>query len=352
MTVLILHNHSTYFGKGKGLARDYKLSREILPDVYSITLPLPGKRPGPVNVYLFKGRQNTLIDTGMTQTAGILKKALGEHGLSFSDIDRIIVTHGHPDHYGAAKKIVRAGRARVAAHAEDVISVEKGMEVFTGRYRAFLRLMGIPVSMGILLGFLFIVFRQMAENCKVDIVLREGEEIDAGNYRAKVIGTPGHSKGSVCLFLENEKILFSGDTIIEHITPNAFIMMDENEILPVRSSQDEFYASLARIKKLSPSVIYSAHGKSVSDIDQVVEGYEKAFAERQEKVLSLVSSGERSVYGIARLLFPEIGGLRLPLEIFLSISEVYTNIQVLEKEGKVSSRIAGGILEITPTGKK
>ncbi|MDI6742578.1 MAG: MBL fold metallo-hydrolase [Smithella sp.] len=330
------------------MTNPYKFSREIFPDVFRITLPLPGKRPGPVNVYLFKGSKNTLIDTGMVQTAGILKKALGEHGLRFSDIDRIIVTHGHPDHYGAARKIVKAGRAKVASHFEDVVAIEKGMEVSTKRYKNFLKMMGVPLSTTVLLGMLFIMFKQMADNCDVDIVMREGDEMELGHYRAKVICTPGHSKGSVCIFLEKDRILFSGDTIIEHITPNAFIMLDEKEKLPVRSSQDEFYKSLGIIKQLAPLMIYSAHGKDVSDVDKIIAGYEKAFAERQGHVLSLVRSGEKNIYRIARKLFPEIGGLRLPLEIFLSISEVYTNIQVLQKEGKISLDIVGGMLEVSP----
>ncbi|MCX5849131.1 MAG: MBL fold metallo-hydrolase [Deltaproteobacteria bacterium] len=329
------------------MKKEYKLSREILPDVFSITLPLPGKRPGPVNVYLFKGREVTLIDTGTAQTAGFLQKALGEHGLRFADIDRIIVTHGHPDHYGAAKKIVTAGRAKVAAHAEDIVSIENGMEVSANRYRNFLQLMGVPISIGILLGLLFVVFKHMADNCVVDIVMHGGEEIEIGRYRAKIIDTPGHSKGSVCVFLDKEKILFCGDTIIEHITPNAFIMLDEKEVLPVRLSQDEFYKSLDKIKGLSPSMIYSAHGKKIPDIEQIIDGYKKSFAERQAKVLSIVNSGEKNVYRIARLLFPEIGGVRLPLEIFLSISEVYTNIQVLQRDGKISLNIRNGLLEVT-----
>jgi glyoxylase-like metal-dependent hydrolase (beta-lactamase superfamily II) len=329
------------------LAKEYKFSKEILPDVYSITLPLPGKRPGPVNVYLFKGEPVTLIDTGMVQTAGLLEKALGEHGLRFSDIDRIIATHGHPDHYGAAKKIVKAGRAKVAAHPEDIVAIESGMDVSRKRYKIFLKLMGVPLSIGILLRLLFIIFSQMAENCPVDIVMNDGDEIELGKYRAKIIGTPGHSKGSVCVFLEKEKVLFCGDTIIEHITPNAFLMLDEKEKLPVRLSQSEFYESLVKIKNLSPSIIYSAHGKDVSDLDQIIDGYKKAFAERQEKVLTLVRAGEKNVYRIARLLFPEIGGIRLPLEIYLSISEVYTNIQVLQRDGKVSLNIIDGMLEIT-----
>ena len=328
------------------MKKEYKFSREILPDVYCITLPLPGKRPGPVNVYLFKGGTVTLIDTGMVQTAGLLEKALGEHGLRFSDIDRIIATHGHPDHYGAAKKIVRAGRAKVAAHPEDIVAIESGMDVSRKRYKIFLKLMGVPLSVGILLRLLFVFFSQMADNCAVDIVINDGDEIDIGKYRAKIIGTPGHTKGSVCVFLEKEKVLFCGDTIIEHITPNAFLMLDEKEKLPVRSSQNEFYESLVKIKNLLPLMIYSAHGNAVSDLDQMIDGYKKAFAERQEKVLSLVRAGEKNVYRIARLLFPEIGGVRLPLEIFLSISEVYTNIQVLQKNGKVSLNIVDGLLEV------
>ena len=329
------------------MKKEYKYSKEILPDVYSIKLPLSGYKPGPVNVYLFKGGKITLIDTGMKQTSDILKKALREHGIRFSDIEKIIITHGHIDHYGAAKKIVEAGRAKVTAHAEDILSIEKGMEVSLSRYRNFLRLMGVPLPIGILLGLFFFMFKNMADNCRVDIVMRDGDEIELGKYSARIIDTPGHSKGSVCVFLEKERILFCGDTIIEHITPNAFIMLDEKEKLPVRLSQDEFYESLARIKKLSPAMIYPAHGKAVSDIDKIINGYEDAFAERQEKILSIVRSGEKNIYRIARILFPEIGGMKLPLEIFLSISEVYTNIQVLQKEGKVSLNIRNGLLEVT-----
>lgn len=329
------------------MKKEYKLSKEILPDVFSIKLPLPGRKPGPVNTYLFKGKKNTLVDTGMLQTAGMLKEALNEQDLEFSDIDRIIVTHGHPDHCGTAKKIVRAGKAKVVAHPGDKVTMESGRDVSYRRYKNFLQLIGVPTSVTVLLGLLSFMFKFMSESCKIDIVVGEGDEIELGQYCAKIIETPGHSKGSICLFIEQGGILFCGDTIIEHITPNAFIILDENEELPVRLSQDEFYQSLEKIKKLSPSIIYSAHGKTVTDIDKMVAGYRSAFAQRQEKVLSVVREGEKNVYKIARQLFPEIGGLRLPLEIFLSISEVYTTIQVLQKEGKVALNIKNGRLEVT-----
>ena len=262
------------------MAQKYKYSVEILPCMFSIKLPLPGRKPGPVNAYLFKGVINALIDTGTKQTAGILKKALKEHGLGFSDIDQIIITHGHVDHFGAARQIVRAGKAEVIVHAEDRALIEKGHDVLTKRYKLFLKLMNIPRSVGIMLRVLFIFFRRMADQCIVHHILREGDEITIGNYQARIIETPGHSKGSVCVYLEKDRILFCGDTIIEHITPNAFIMMDEKEILPVRLSQEEFYKSLARIRELAPLMIYPAHGKAIANVDEIIASYEKAFLER------------------------------------------------------------------------
>jgi glyoxylase-like metal-dependent hydrolase (beta-lactamase superfamily II) len=329
------------------LKKRYKFSREILPDVFKITLPLPGRKPGPVNVYLFKDREVTLIDTGTLQSATVLEKALAEHHLGFSDIKRIIITHGHPEHYGAANKIAKAGRAKVIAHWEDRKSIENGMGVSSTRYRNYLLLTGIPIYVSVMLKILLVLFKHMAENCRVAMTVQEGDRIPLGRYEATIIETPGHTKGSICLFLEKEKMLFCGDTMIEHITPNAFVMLEEGEKLPLRSSQKEFYQSLEKIKGLSPSVVFSAHGKDIRDVSGLIEGYQSAFAQRKEDVLSIVRSGEKNVYRTARKLFPDIGGVRLPLEIFLSISETYTTMQVLQEEGKIKMHIKKGRLEVT-----
>jgi glyoxylase-like metal-dependent hydrolase (beta-lactamase superfamily II) len=340
--------HLRGYGRIHGdiMKKVYRYSREIMPDVFSITLPLPGRKPGPVNVYLFKGEETSLVDTGTRGTSRMLARALNEHGLGFSDIDRLIITHGHPDHYGAAKKIADAGRAKVAAHEDDVVDIEKGMDVSRGRYEDFMKLAGVPVIVGILLKLMLKVLKMMADNCRVDIVMREGDEISLGKYSARIVETPGHTKGSVSLFLKKEKVIFCGDTVLEHITPNAFVMLDEHERLPVRLSQDEFYASLDKIQKLSPSIIFSSHGKPVTDINKLINGYREASAGRQTAIMSIAHSGESSVYRIARALFPEIGGWRLPLEIFLSLSEVYTNLQVLQREQRVSIVIKGSKIEV------
>lgn len=318
------------------------LSKEIYPDIYKITLPLPFKKPGPVNTYLFLGEKITLLDTGLSQTANKLKKALAEHDLQFSDIEQIIITHGHIEHYGAAKQIAKAsaGKTDIAVHIEDIIRVETGKEVPMSTFTAFLKQMGLPPRYRlsfILLGSLLFA---MARNCTATLPLKDNDTIQLGNYQGTVISTPGHTKGTICIYLAKENILFSGDHILGHVTPNAFVMLEASANLPARLSQSEYYESLSKIKQLSPSKIFTGHCKDVLDLEETIKMYTREFRKRNWNILSILDDGEQSVYEISGKLFPEIKNKKFPLktlDIFLSLSEVYTHLQVLDTDGLVSS---------------
>jgi glyoxylase-like metal-dependent hydrolase (beta-lactamase superfamily II) len=317
---------------------------EIHPHIYRIILPLSGKKPGPVNVYLFTGAQTTLLDTGTLKTAHILEESLRQMGICFSDIDRIILTHGHIDHYGAARRVVKGslGRTSVAAHREDLTFIESGMEVSSRQFSKFYRLMGVPLIFELLFYGVGWVFSSLAENCRVDSYLSDGEKIQVGDYEATVISTPGHTKGSICLYLEKEGFLFAGDHILGHITPNAFAMLESGFDLPRRMSQMEFYESLSKVESIAPRIVYPAHGDSIRDLPRIAAMFREQFSLRQNKILAILKEGESTVYGIVRKLFPEISGKRLPLEIFLAVSEVFTHLQVLENVGIVASCIRRG----------
>jgi glyoxylase-like metal-dependent hydrolase (beta-lactamase superfamily II) len=316
---------------------DTQLSREILPGIFQVTLPLPGEKPGPVNAYLFTGQKITLLDTGTAHSVENLDTALSEIGLDFRDIDQILLTHGHVDHYGAASKIVQqsSGKIKVGAHEADVKRIETGFDISQETSDHFNQLMGVPKThlKGVKTIHRFI--RLLAEDCRVDFTIKEGDNIRVGNYTAQIVSTPGHSRGSVCLFLEKEGVLFSGDHILGHITPNAFVMLDDAHELPVRLSQKEFYASIAKIEQISPLIVYPAHGKTISDLAAVTEGYRISFRERDKLILSLLAGRRLTVYQIARKLFPEIGGRRLSLDISLAISEVFTHLQILLEKNSV-----------------
>lgn len=330
------------------MENELKYSREIFPGIYRITLPLPGNKPGPVSAYLFVGEKTSLLDTGTAAASIKLQKAFAELSIRPDDIQQVIISHGHMDHYGSARWVVSfsGGRAKVFAHKSDSRRIETGSDVSSNTYRRFLTLMGVPYFHRHGLRLLQFIFGSMGKTCRVDEHLKENETVRLGNYTGRVIFTPGHTKGSVCIFLENEGLLFSGDHILSHITPNALIMLEEGYDLPRRLSQKEFYESLNKIENLKPRTIYPSHGKAIENLPEITDMYRRCFEEREKKILSIIEKKEISVYRIARELFPNMNTRRLPLEIFLSISEVFSHLQMLQLKEIVEFQIQKGILLI------
>ncbi len=322
-----------------------------MPGVFRVTLPLPGEKPGPVNVYLFIGRNNiTLLDAGTSKAFGVLKSALAEHGLTCDDIDRIVLTHSHIDHYGAVRKILRASASPidVAGNFVKTVSIATGLGVSRKTMAAFLSLMGVPVLVRNSMRILSTAFALLGEKCRVTYFLKEGQMISMGDYDCRVIETPGHTVDSICLHVERENVLFSGDHILPHITPNAFVMLEEGHPLPTRLSQKEFYESVDKISRLGPRKVFPAHGKTIDNLAGVTEMYRDNFRERESLLLGIIAAGESVVYKIARKLFPNLNTARLPLEIFLAVSEVYTHVQMLEYKQMVRTHLEKDLLIVTP----
>ncbi|MDY6831890.1 MAG: MBL fold metallo-hydrolase [Thermodesulfobacteriota bacterium] len=331
------------------------LSRKIANGIFSIRLPLTGDKPGPVNVYLFAGKNNvTLLDTGTAGAFGVLQKALAEHGMGCGDIDRIVLTHSHIDHYGSVQKILRAAcrPVDIAGNFTQPVSIATGIGVSRQTMGAFLALMGVPLAVRHLMRVLSVVFSSMGESCEVTTRIQEPDSVEMGDYTFRVIETPGHTRDSICLYHGATGMLFSGDHVLPHITPNAFVMLRENEPLPRRLSQKEFYGSIEKVRALSPTVVYPAHGRAITDLEAVVRMYTTSYRNRNRLILAILEKGEQSIYQVARRLFPNLRTARLPLEIFLAVSEVYTHVQVLEEQGLVKTGPAGGVLMVSLPGRQ
>lgn len=140
------------------------------------------------NAYLVsrEGRDDcVLIDAGAD--AGGLLAAVGEKALA-----AIVLTHGHFDHIMAAQALSEATGAPVYIREEDM------------------EMLNDPALNGL---------RDLTAGRGTDLpFLRAtplGETLSAAGLDFAVLRTPGHSKGSVCLYLEGEGVLFSGDTLFE-----------------------------------------------------------------------------------------------------------------------------------------
>lgn len=147
--------------------------------------------------FIIYGKNITLIDTGVAGCEKQIFDTIQAHGRDPSEIALIILTHAHPDHIGAAMTIQKNTGCIIAAHRSEKPWIED-VEL-QNRER--------PVP-----GFSTLVSGPV----RVDRELSDGDIIvldERKDLTIQVLHTPGHSPGSVSLFMPGEGLLFSGDVI-------------------------------------------------------------------------------------------------------------------------------------------
>lgn len=148
-----------------------------------------------VYCFLVTGKEITLIDSGVAGAQTIIFDYLEKLGRRPGEIARLILSHSHPDHIGAAQTIKNASDCQILAHGNEREWIENTEKQAAER----------PVP-----GFQSLV----AGPVTVDRVLADGDRLELGvGLCCKVLHTPGHSPGSISLFFNNEEALFTGDTL-------------------------------------------------------------------------------------------------------------------------------------------
>ncbi len=181
------------------------------------------------NIYIIG---TTLIDAGTGLNKENYIKEFHKNNLSLNDISRIILTHEHYDHVGGTKLFKKS---KVLAH-------KNTSELFFKDH---------PLT-------LYEYYKSLLPRKKADIELKNNDKIRISGLDFKIIHTPEHSKGSICLYNEKLGILFSGDLIPkkEHISYNLII------------NKKQLIQKLTEINKLHINVIYPGHGKPIENGNQ------------------------------------------------------------------------------------
>jgi glyoxylase-like metal-dependent hydrolase (beta-lactamase superfamily II) len=168
------------------------------------------------NIYVVVGKRDiALIDTGCGFGTGQVLASLERHGVRPSDVSIAIHTHSHWDHARGASLISQATGCSVAVHHAGASVLEQGPWMEVGS--------GAPLE---------VTFQA----CGVDRRLTDGDEVDLGGRKLRVVHTPGHTSDSVCLelTLDSRRILFSGDTVFAGGKPG--IVSAESDLRAYRDS--------------------------------------------------------------------------------------------------------------------
>jgi glyoxylase-like metal-dependent hydrolase (beta-lactamase superfamily II) len=218
--------------------------RQVVPHVYL----MEGLRGG--NVYLLlSGRRLTLVDSGIAGDAARIVAQLQRAGYALSQLDSIVLTHVHGDHTGSAAELADRSGARVLAHRDEVPYIEQTKSLPAA---SFVQRLLYWLSRRIL-------FRPSF--WKVDRPVEDGDEIEAlGGMR--VIHTPGHTPGSMCLYQPERRILFCGDALFNEnpITGRRGLR------LPIRLvTLDNAQArdSVGKLSMLAVQVLCCGHGEPI-----------------------------------------------------------------------------------------
>ena len=196
-------------------------------------VPISTGNPIDSNIWLVTGSENILIDTGTGETSGgtdyaaLVSWTIDPH-LEGRGLSAIVLTHCHIDHVGGAAGLKEHYGCPVYIGAKDYDAVSAGDSMYTvsGMFR-------IPF-------------------CPLDCIpVDEGHVFDIGDHRLRVIDTPGHTAGGICLFDEVTGALFSGDTLFA----NGIGRTD----LPGGSLQ-ELVQSLVKLSNVNITAVYPGHG--------------------------------------------------------------------------------------------
>lgn len=235
--------------------------------LWSVPVPIPGNPLGYTLVYAIDTRNGpVLIDAGWEHEKSweALSGGLTAFGLDVTDVYGVIVTHHHPDHSGLAGRVREASGAWIAMHAADVEMIRKFHQFRRDGDREWE----------------FITLRRAgASEAEIDEArswrghmdppaipdreLADGDLADAPGRKLRVIWTPGHSPGHICLHLEDAGRLFTGDHVLPKITPNIGLhAFDDAGANPL----GDFLASLARIADIDVREALPAHEHRFTDV--------------------------------------------------------------------------------------
>lgn len=242
------------------------------PDVLIFGVPNTGMMTGqPTNVMLLghvgdAGRRLTLVDTGMNDSIDSLRDAFVNSGIDMGRVERIVLTHCHPDHVGNASELQAATGAIVFAHPLEREQLER-----------------------------------FGEQVDVTHWMQDGDVITCDGFSLRVVLTPGHSPGHVCLVEPVTKVLLAGDMISGFGSVGIF---------PPNGSVADYIASLRRLLDEYETTPFSAvcpgHGPVIADARAKIAEYIEHRLQREEEIYAALRDGHTTLDDLVPVIYPDV----------------------------------------------
>lgn len=228
------------------------------------------------NTYLVGAKELAVIDPGpedAAHTAAILRAGKGR-------IRWILCTHTHPDHAPGVPALKEATGAEVMAWSN-------------------------------------------RNGLRTDRRLRDGDRLETDEFTLTAVHTPGHAGNHLCYFLEQERLLFSGD----HIMQGSTVV-----ITPPDGNMGAYLESLAKVRALGLLAIAPAHGHIITDPNAVIDWYLAHRLEREAQLHGLLlEMGSARIAQLVEAAYMPLDPVLIPM----AKRSVHAHLRKLADEGKV-----------------
>ena len=134
---------------------------------------------------------------------------------------------------------------------------------------------------------------------EVITLVDDGAYITVADEQYRVIWTPGHSDGHICLFRDRDGVFIAADHVLPRITPNIGLYSEKDRPNPL----GDYLASLAKVAPLAASIVLPGHGEPFTDLAGRTTEIMQHHEEREAHILTLLNAGPQHAYAVAEQLF-------------------------------------------------
>ncbi len=268
--------------------------------VHRIAVPTPFQ-VGRVNAYLIEDEPLTLVDSGPHSERSLaeLERGLAELGYAVEDLELLVISHQHMDHFGLAASLAERSGARVAA-LDLLVPVLGDYERFSESEEDFAQQVmarhGLPQETIDGLRAVLPAFRRWGQPVAIDEPLAAGSRIELAGRTLEVFHAPGHSPSDTLLLDRERAMLFAADHLLAHISSNPVIA----KALPEQADAERprslivYMDSMARTRELDVALVLPGHGDPFYDHRALIDERLRMHERRARKIGKLI--GERPAY--------------------------------------------------------
>ncbi len=301
---------------------------EIADGIRRVTLPLPSG-PKHVHCYLVRTADGSwmLVDTGM---------GIGDPVVPDVPVERILITHFHPDHVGGAAAAKELTGARVLQGGLDYAQCVRvwGSSDWPERIGEWFAEHGVPpeVTRDLIEGGR--AYAKFIKYAHDPDLLYEGEEVDGW----QVLELPGHADGHIAL-LRDDGVLIAGDCLLNRITP-AVGLWPESRPDPL----GDYLRTLERIEELRPALVLTGHGEPIEDgaarSREIVAHHE----ERLDATQAILTAEPQSGFAVSMSLF---GRELAPMQRRFAVAETLSHLERLVRLDRARRGLTAGVVTYT-----